>query len=104
MAKRSAVSLQQALADADTAYKNFFRTIKSTARDKKVGDPKFKSRHDSHQSARLTANARFKVELVHERQAILTLPKIGQIPFVLSRELPSNPSSVTVIGESDGGI
>ena len=41
---------------------------------------------------------------MHERQAILTLPKIGQIPFVLSRELPSNPSSVTVIGESDGRV
>lgn len=100
----SAVALQQALADADTAYKNFFRSIKSSGRNRKVGHPKFKSRHDSRQSARFTANARFKVELVHERQAILTLPKIGQIPFVLSRELPSNPSSVAVIRESDGRV
>ncbi|MHB8189608.1 MAG: RNA-guided endonuclease InsQ/TnpB family protein [Ferrimicrobium sp.] len=64
--------------------------------------PKFKSRHDFHQTARFTANARFKGALVHEHQAALTLPKIGQIPFVLSRPLPSNPTSVTVIREADG--
>jgi putative transposase len=102
LAEVSAVALQQALDDADTAYRNFFRSIKSVSKKRKVGHPKFKSRHDSRQSARFTNAARFKVELVHERQAVLTLPKIGRIPFVLSRPLPTNASSVTVIRESDG--
>ncbi len=98
----SAVALQQALADADTAYKNFFRSIKNSGKTRKVGHPKFKSRHDSRQSARFTANARFKVEVIHERQAVITLPRIGRIPFVLSRPLPANPTSVTVVREADG--
>ncbi|WP_276973723.1 RNA-guided endonuclease InsQ/TnpB family protein [Ferrimicrobium acidiphilum] len=102
LAEVSAVALQQALDDADTAYRNFFRSTKSVSKKRKVGHPKFKSRHDSRQSARFTNAARFKVELVHERQAVLTLPKIGRIPFVLSRPLPTNASSVTVIRESDG--
>ena len=102
LAEVSAVALQQALDDVDTAYGNFFQSTKSVGKKRKVGHPKFKSRHDSRQSARFTVNARFKVELVHERQAVLTLPKIGRIPFVLSRLLPSNASSVTVIRESDG--
>lgn len=99
----SSVALQQALADADTAYKNFFRSRNKVGNNsRRVGHPKFKSRHDSRQTVRFTANARFKVEVVHQRQAVITLPKIGRIPFVLSQPLPSIPSSITVIREADG--
>ena len=40
-------SLQQSIANMDTAYKNFFRRVKSGGA---VGFPKFKSKHHSRQS------------------------------------------------------
>jgi putative transposase len=67
-----------------------------------MGPPKRRSRHDRRQSARFCANGRFKVDVTAEREATLTLPRIGRIPFVLSRPLPAPPSSVTVIREADG--
>ena len=102
----SAVALQQALKDVDVAHRNFFSSRKGTREGPKMGPPKFRSRHTSQQSARFTRNARFKIEGTPEGatggQARLFLPKIGWLPFVLSRPLPSNPTSVTVIREADG--
>ncbi|HEY5181486.1 MAG TPA: transposase, partial [Dermatophilaceae bacterium] len=43
-----------------------------------------------------------KIEGTPDGQARLFLPKIGWVPFVLSRPLPSDPTSVTVIREADG--
>ena len=72
----------------------------------KMGPPKFRSRHTTRQSARFTKNARFKIEGAvgdsSDGWARLFLPKIGWVPFVLSRPLPSNPTSVTVVREADG--
>lgn len=98
----SAVPLQQALADTDRAYRNFFASRRGERKGPKMGPPKFVSRHDRRQSARFTKNARFCVEVAGEREAVLALPKIGRIPFVLSRPLPAEPSSVTVVREADG--
>jgi putative transposase len=98
----SAVALQQALADVDRAYRNFFASLKGERKGPKVGPPKRASRHDARQSARFTKNARFTVEVTGDREAVLTLPRIGRIPFVLSRPLPTEPSSVTVVREADG--
>ena len=102
----SAVALQQTLRDVDLAYRNFFSSRKGTRKGPKMGPPKFRSRHTSRQSARFTRNARFKIEGIPEGttdgQARLFLPKIGWVPFVLSRPLPSDPTSVTVIREADG--
>jgi putative transposase len=77
----SSVALQQALADAYTAFDNFYRARSGNRRGRCVGKPKFRLRHDSRQSVRFTANARFKVERVGSKRGVLTLPRIGRIPF-----------------------
>jgi len=94
----SAVILQQSLTDLNRAYRNFFRSLTRERKGPKVGPPRFKSRKDTRQSIRFTANARFKV-LPNGR---LRLPKIGDVPVRWSRPLPSAPSSVTVIKDSAG--
>jgi putative transposase len=88
----SAVVLQQALADANTAYRNFFASVKGTRNGRKLGAPRFRSRKDRRQSIRFTRAARFRV-LPNGR---LRLPGIGDVPVRWSRELPGEPSSVTV--------
>ncbi len=93
-----AVILQQALADLNTAYRNFFASIRGARKGPKIGPPRFKSRKDHRQAVRFTANARFKVLPGGK----LRLPKIGDVPVRWSRELPSEPSSVTVIRDSAG--
>jgi putative transposase len=57
----SAVVLQQALADLNTAYRNFFASISGKRKGRKVAPPRFRSRKDNRQAIRFTANARFKV-------------------------------------------
>ena len=94
----SAVILQQALADLNTAYRNFFASIRGVRKGLKIEPPRFKSRKDHRQAVRFTANARFKVLPGGK----LRLPKIGDVPVRWSRELPSEPSSVTVIRDSAG--
>jgi putative transposase len=94
----SSVVLQQALADLNMAYRNFFASIKGTRKGPKVEKPRFRSRKDHRQAARFTANARFRV-LPNGK---LRLPKVGDVPIRWSRPLPSEPSSVTVIKDSAG--
>lgn len=94
----SAVVLQQALADANRAYHNFFASLAGKRGGRKVGAPRFRSRRDSRQSIRFTANARFRV-LDNGR---LRLPRIGDVAVHWSRELPSSPSSVTVTMDATG--
>jgi putative transposase len=94
----SAVVLQQALADLNAAYRNFFASHNGNRNGPKVEKPRFRSRKDHRQAIRFTANARFRV-LANGK---LRLPKIGDVPVRWSRPLPSEPSSVTVIKDSDG--
>ena len=94
----SSVVLQQALADLNTAYRNFFASRKRKRRGPKVAKPRFRSRKDHRQAIRFTANARFKVL----GNGKLRLPKIGDIPVRWSRSLPCEPSSVTVIRDAAG--
>ena len=100
----SAVVLQQALADADKAYRNFFQSVAGKRRGARVGKPRFRSRRDNRQSARFTKNARFKVRQVNASKALLYLPGIGELALAYSRPLPSEPSSVTLIREPDGHL
>lgn len=97
----SSVPLQQALRDADRAYRSFFDSMTGRRRGKRAGIPRFRTRRGK-QSARFTRNAGFRVEETTHGVGFLTLPKIGRIRFVLSRPVPSEPSSVTVIQEADG--
>ncbi len=94
----SAVILQQALADLNTAYRNFFASLAGQRKGPKVEPPRFRSRKDRRQAVRFTANAKFKI-LGNGR---LRLPKIGDVPVRWSRDLPSAPSTVTVIRDAAG--
>jgi putative transposase len=94
----SAVVLQQALADLNAAYRNFFASITGKRRGPKLAPPRFRSRKDHRQAIRFTANARFKIT----PPGRLRLPKIGDIPVRWSRPLPAEPSSVTVIKDAAG--
>ncbi|SCG51424.1 putative transposase [Micromonospora echinaurantiaca] len=94
----SAVVLQQALADLNTAYRNFFASVTGKRKGRKVALPRFRSRKDNRQAIRFTKNARFKV-LDNSR---LRLPKIGDLAVRWSRTLPSDPSSVTIIKDAAG--
>lgn len=100
----SAVVLQQALADADRAYRNFFQSVSGKRKGARVGKPRFRSRRDNRQSARFTKNARFKVRQVNTGKAFLYLPGIGELALAYSRSLPADPSSVTLVREPDGHL
>src|SRR5579863_2469005 len=57
----SAVVLQQALADLNAAYRNFFASLKGQRKGPKVAAPRFRSRKDTRQAIRFTRNAQFSV-------------------------------------------
>ena len=94
----SAVVLQQALADLGAAYRNFFASLKGERKGPGVAPPRFRSRKDRRQAIRFTRNARFAITAGGK----LRLPKIGDVPARWSRDLPSEPSSVTVILDAAG--
>ncbi|HAT15885.1 MAG TPA: transposase [Microcoleaceae bacterium UBA11344] len=87
----SCVPLQQSVADLEIAFKNFFDYCKGKRKGRKVGYPKFKKRTSS-QSARLTRRGFSRSD-----DGGVYLAKIGILNPIWSRELPSEPSSVTVI-------
>ena len=86
----SSVALIQSMRDAEQAFSNFFASATGRRKGRKVGFPRFKSRFSGKQSARFTSNG-FRVN--GDR---VFIAKIGWIRLVLSRELPSTPSSVTI--------
>lgn len=90
--------LQQAIRDLDTAYRNFFDSLAGKRKGRKAAPPRFRSRKDRRQAVRYTKSDRFKV-LDNGR---LRLPKVGDVEVRWSRELPSAPSSVTVIVDAAG--
>ena len=94
----SSVVLQQALADLNTAYRNFLASAAGKRKGPRVAPPRFRSRKDRRQSVRFTANSRFRV-LGSGR---LRLPKIGDVEVRWSRDLPAAPTSVTVIRDAAG--
>jgi putative transposase len=86
----SSVPLQQSLKQLEVAYKNYFGSLKGKRKGKKVGQPRFKKKTNS-QSATFT-KAAFLI-----KNGEVYLAKIGNLKPIWSRELPSEPSSVTVI-------
>jgi IS605 OrfB family transposase len=94
----SSVALQQALADLNTAYRNFFSSVTGKRKGPKIEPPRFRSRKDRRQAIRFTRNARFTITAGGK----LRLPKIGDVDVTWSRDLPSEPSSVTVILDAAG--
>jgi putative transposase len=89
----SSVPLQQSLKQLEVAYKNYFDSLKGKRKGKKVGQPRFKKKTNS-QSATFT-KAAFSFQ-----NGEVYLAKIGNLKPIWSRELPSEPSSVTVIKDS----
>ena len=101
LAEVSNTPLQQSVRDAQQAYRNWFASLSGKRRGRKVGKPRFKSRRDHRQSARFTRNCGFTVRSTTHGVAHVRLPKIGWVRFSLSRPLPTDPSSVTLIKEAD---
>lgn len=76
----SAVVLQQAVADLNAAYRNFFDSLAGTRKGRRMRPPRFRSKK-GRQSIRFTRNARFRV-LPNGR---LLLPKVGEVRVRWSR-------------------
>jgi putative transposase len=91
--KVSSVPLQQSLKQLEVAYKNYFDSLKGKRKGGKVSQPRFKKKTNE-QSATFT-KAAFSLK-GHE----VFLAKIGNLKPIWSRELPSVPSSVTVIKDA----
>ena len=87
----SCVPLQQSVTDLETAFKNLFDSCKGKRKGQKVRYPRFKKKTSS-QSARFTLRG-FSLK----KNGGVYLAKIGIVNPIWSRELPSAPSSVTVI-------
>ena len=98
LAEVSAVVLQQALADANAAFRNFFASVGGKRKGRKLGAPRFRSKRDRAQSIRFTKAARFKVTPAGR----LRLPGVGDVSVRWSRELPGQASSVTVTVDATG--
>ena len=97
LADVSAVVLQQSLRDLDTAYKNFFDSVKGKRQGRKVGPPRFKSKKDTRQSIRLNTNA-FSLQ----ENGTVYVAKVGNLKVKWSRRLPAAPTSLTVTKDSSG--
>jgi putative transposase len=89
--------LIQSLRDLDTAYRNFFDSLAGKRAGRPVGLPRFKSRKDARQSLRFTRNG-FRIR----GNGKLNLAKIGDVRVKWSRQLPADPSSVTIVLDAAG--
>jgi putative transposase len=86
----SAVVLQQALADLNAAYRNFFASLTGHRKGPKVALPRFRSRKDRRQAIRFTRNARFSITTGRK----LRLPKSGTFRCAgRARCRPNHPRS-----------
>lgn len=97
LAEVPSVALVQSVNDSRRAWRNFFDSTSGKRRGRRVGRPRFKSRKDHRQSFRLTRNG-FSIR----DNGRLFVAKVGEVAVRWSRELPSTPSSVTLICEPDG--
>ncbi|MEV5983572.1 RNA-guided endonuclease TnpB family protein [Streptomyces sp. NPDC052051] len=93
----SSVVLVQSLRDLHAAYRNFFASLTGKRKGPRVAPPRFKSRKDSRQSIRLTANG-FSLRA----NGRLYVAKVGELRVKWSRTLPSTPTSVTVTQDAAG--
>lgn len=80
-------ALVNALRNLDAAYKNFFRRVKN---GEKPGFPRFKSKHDSHQSYRSSSPC------IHVEKDAVYLPRIGRVKCRVSRPVEGRIVSATI--------
>ncbi|MFI7065455.1 RNA-guided endonuclease InsQ/TnpB family protein [Kribbella sp. NPDC050124] len=95
LAEAPSVALVQACNDARRAYRNWFDSRSGRRKGRRIGRPK-RRKKANRQSIRLTRNG---FSLRGER---LYVAKVGELKVRWSRDLPSVPSSVTVVMEPDG--
>ena len=95
LAEPSNVVLQQSVRDLDQAYRNWWASLKGKRKGAKVKPPRFKKRRGAQ-------SVRFMSHVFRTGDRTLTLSKIGSVPIKWSRDLPSDPSSVTVIRDASG--
>jgi putative transposase len=93
LADVSSVPLQQSLRQLDVAWKNFFNSRNGKRKGSKMGLPRFKKKQ-GRQAAIFASNA-FSIF-----EDTVTLAKIGDLKPIWSRDLPSKPSSVTVVKDA----
>ncbi|MEB3215962.1 MAG: transposase, partial [Nostocales cyanobacterium 94392] len=86
----SNIPLQQSVADLGVGYKNYFDSLKGKRKGKKVSRPRFKKKTNQQ-------SARFRIGGFTIKDKKVYLAKIGNVKPIWSRELPSPPTSVTVI-------
>ncbi|MFJ9369010.1 RNA-guided endonuclease InsQ/TnpB family protein [Nocardia sp. NPDC101769] len=97
LAEVSSVALVQALGDLHTAYRNFFTSVTGKRKGARVAPPTFRSRKDNRQSIRFTRNG-----FTLRPNGRLYIAKVGELTVSWSRELPSQPSSVTIVKDAAG--
>lgn len=97
LAEVASVVLVQACQDARRAYRNWFDSLSGKRKGRRIGAPRFRSRKDNRQTIRLTRNG-FSLR----SNGKLYIAKVGELKVSWSRELPSEPSSVTVIKDVAG--
>lgn len=97
LAEVASVALVQACQDARAAYRNWFDSLSGKRKGGRMGAPRFRSRKDSRQSIRFTRNG-FSVRANRK----LYVAKVGELDVRWSRELPADPSSVTIIKDAAG--
>jgi putative transposase len=95
LAEVSNIVLQQSFRDLQQAWSNYFNSLKGKRKGKKTGRPRFKKKQ-SRQAIR------FRVGGFSVHSESVKLAKIGHIPMKVSRPLPSEPSSVTIIKDAAG--
>lgn len=89
----SNIPLQQSIRDLGTAYSNFFKSCSGKRKGKKVKPPKFKKRSNAQA-------CRFRVGGFKVNERTVYLAKVGKLKIELSRPLPADPSSVTIIRDA----
>lgn len=85
-------ALQNSLKDLDTAYKNFFRSVKSGG---KTGFPRFKSKRNRRKSYKTNSNIAISNSYVR-------LPKLGLVKCRISKEVRGRILSATVSQNPSG--
>lgn len=93
LATVSNIPLQQSVADLGVAYQNFFDSLNGKRKGSRIRLPRFKKKQ-GRQSARFRRGG-FSI-----KGSQVYLAKIGDLTPIWSRDLPSEPSSVTVIKDA----
>lgn len=91
----SNIVLQQSYRDLQQAWSNFFNSLKGERKGHKVGLPKFKKKQSKQ-------TIRFRTGGFSVHSCSVKLARIGHIPMVVSRPLPTKPTSVTIIKDTIG--